>query len=75
MAVVAGGAAPRHLLSTAPRVVKQIKQGKFIEAFGYYERFVLRPFVEVLRLAYVPRKGDSSSRRSIGIFPMRSRVS
>lgn len=41
-----------------PWVVKQIKRGKFIEAFGYYERYVLRPLVEILRLAWAPRKSD-----------------
>ena len=41
-----------------PWVIKQIRREKFVEAFGYYERYVLRPLVETLRLAYVPRKSD-----------------
>jgi hypothetical protein len=41
-----------------PWVIKQIRRRKFVEAFGYYERYVLRPLVEVLRLAYAPRKAD-----------------
>ena len=34
-----------------PWVIKQIRREKFVEAFGYYERYVLRPLVETLRLA------------------------
>jgi len=41
-----------------PWVIKQIRRGKFVEAFGYYERYVLRPLVEALRLAYAARKRD-----------------
>jgi predicted nucleotidyltransferase len=41
-----------------PWVVKQVRRGKFVEAFGYYERYVLQPLVEALRLAYAPRKSD-----------------
>lgn len=41
-----------------PWVVKQVHRGKFLEAFGYYDRYVLGPLVEVLRLAYAPRKSD-----------------
>jgi predicted nucleotidyltransferase len=44
--------------SLRPWVVKQIMRGKFLEAFGYYERYVLRPLVEVLRIVHVPRKSD-----------------
>jgi hypothetical protein len=39
-------------------VVKQVRRGKFVEAFGYYERYVLQPLVEALRLAYAPRRSD-----------------
>ncbi len=41
-----------------PWVLKQVRRGKFVEAFGYYERYVLQPLVEALRLAYAPRKSD-----------------
>jgi predicted nucleotidyltransferase len=44
--------------SLRPWVVKQIRRGKFLEAFGYYERYVLRPLVEALRIAHAPRKSD-----------------
>lgn len=44
--------------SLRPWVVKQVRRGKFLEAFGYYERYVLRPLVEVVRIAHIPRKSD-----------------
>jgi predicted nucleotidyltransferase len=39
-----------------PNVEKQYLRGKFIEAFGYYQRYVLEPLIEVLRIAFIPAK-------------------
>ncbi|MBM7587687.1 putative nucleotidyltransferase [Bacillus pakistanensis] len=40
------------------RAEKYIARGKFMEAFGYYQKFVLEPLVELLRINYKPINHD-----------------
>lgn len=40
------------------RVRKYIERGKFLESWAYYQNFVLRPLVELLRLRYAPLQAD-----------------
>jgi predicted nucleotidyltransferase len=41
-----------------PMVRKQFLRGMFIEAMGYYLRYVLTPLIEVLRIAHAPARTD-----------------
>jgi predicted nucleotidyltransferase len=40
------------------RVEKYIKRGKIVEAMGYYNKFVLAPLIELLRIKYKPVNHD-----------------
>lgn len=40
------------------RALKYIERGRFLEAWAYYQNFVLRPLVELLRLRYAPLRAD-----------------
>ena len=40
------------------RVTKYVKRGKFLEAVGYYHRYLLGPLIEVLRIRYTPLTVD-----------------
>jgi hypothetical protein len=40
------------------RVLKHIRRGEFLEAFGYYQRWVLEPLIEVQRMLYTPLHPD-----------------
>jgi predicted nucleotidyltransferase len=43
-----------------PNVTKQYLRGSFLEAAGYYRRYVLDPLIEALRIAYAPTMTDYS---------------
>lgn len=36
------------------RVIKYVKRGTYLEAYAYYNRYVLEPLIDVLRLIYTP---------------------
>jgi hypothetical protein len=40
------------------RIEKYILRGEFLEAFGYYHKWLLTPLIEVLRLRYTPLHSD-----------------
>jgi predicted nucleotidyltransferase len=40
------------------RAEKYIARGKFLEAIGYYQKFVLEPLIELLRIKYKPINHD-----------------
>ncbi|GIP31809.1 hypothetical protein [Paenibacillus sp. J2TS4] len=40
------------------RVEKYVKRGKFIEAMGYYQKFIMTPLIELLRIKYKPINSD-----------------
>ncbi len=48
----------RGMLAQSSRVDKYLARGEFIEAFGYYRRYLLEPLIEALRLRYTPLHPD-----------------
>lgn len=40
------------------RVEKYVRRGDFLEAFGYYHKWLLLPLIEVLRMRYTPLHPD-----------------
>jgi hypothetical protein len=40
------------------RLEKYIKRGEYLEAFGYYHKYVLSPLIEALRMRYTPLHTD-----------------
>ncbi len=40
------------------RIEKYIQRGEFIEAYGYYHKWLLTPLIEVLRMRYTPLHPD-----------------
>jgi hypothetical protein len=40
------------------RVIKYIRRAHYLEAHAYYEKYVCRPLVRLLRLVYTPRHSD-----------------
>ncbi len=40
------------------RIEKYIRRGDFLEAFGYYHKWLLQPLIEVLRMRYTPLHPD-----------------
>jgi hypothetical protein len=40
------------------RIEKYLKRGEFLEALGYYHKYLLTPLIEVLRLRYTPLHPD-----------------
>ncbi len=41
-----------------PRLQKYLLRGQYLEAFGYYHKYLLEPLVEVLRMRYTPLHPD-----------------
>lgn len=48
----------QELAAQASRIHKYLARGEFLEAFGYYEKFLLAPLIEVLRMRYTPLHPD-----------------
>ena len=40
------------------RAMKYVERGLYLEAYAYYNRYVLEPLVDLLRLAYTPAHAD-----------------
>ncbi len=40
------------------RIEKYVRRGDFLEAFGYYHKWLLSPLIEVLRMRYTPLHPD-----------------
>ena len=40
------------------RVRKYIHRGQYLEAYAYYNKYVLEPLVDLLRLRYTPANAD-----------------
>jgi hypothetical protein len=40
------------------RLEKYLRRGEFLEAFGYYHKWLLQPLIEVLRMRYTPLHPD-----------------
>ena len=50
----------RRTVSQASRVDKHIRRGEFLEAFGYYQKWLLEPLITCLRLRCTPLHSDYS---------------
>jgi len=46
------------LILGKPIIDKQLKRGKYIDAFGYYIKWSLEPLIELARIRHCPRKTD-----------------
>jgi len=44
----------RNTVAQSSRIDKYVKRGLFLEAYGYYHRWLLEPLVEILRMRYTP---------------------
>ena len=48
----------RESVAQVSRVEKYLSRGNFLEAFGYYHKWLLMPLIEVLRMKYTPLHPD-----------------
>lgn len=48
----------KDTVAQASRLEKYVKRGEFLEAFGYYQKWLLTPLIEVLRMQYTPLHPD-----------------
>jgi len=48
----------KEIVAQYSRVDKYVKRGDFLEAFGYYEKWLLIPLIEVVRMKYTPLHPD-----------------
>jgi hypothetical protein len=48
----------KNTVAQNSRIDKYIKRGMFLEAYGYYHRWLLEPLVEILRMRYTPLHPD-----------------
>jgi hypothetical protein len=48
----------KNTIAQSSRIDKYVKRGLFLEAYGYYHRWLLEPLVEILRMRYTPLHPD-----------------
>ena len=48
----------KDTVAQVSRLDKYVKRGDFLEAFGYYQRWLLEPLIEGLRMQYTPLHPD-----------------
>jgi hypothetical protein len=48
----------RETVAQSARIHKYLARGEFLEAFGYYEKFLLTPLIELLRIRHTPLHAD-----------------
>ncbi len=48
----------RDTVAQYARLDKYLKRGDFLEAFGYYHKWLLTPLIEALRMRYTPLHPD-----------------
>lgn len=48
----------RQVVAQGARIEKYVLRGDFLEAFGYYHKWLLTPLIEVLRMRYTPLHTD-----------------
>ena len=46
------------MVAQYPRLEKYLLRGQYLEAFGYYHKYLLEPLIEVLRMRYTPLHSD-----------------
>jgi hypothetical protein len=48
----------KDTVDQAARIEKYVQRGDFLEAYGYYQKWLLMPLIEVLRMEYTPLHPD-----------------
>lgn len=48
----------KNTVAQAARIEKYVQRGDFLEAYGYYQKWLLTPLIEVLRMQYTPLHPD-----------------
>jgi hypothetical protein len=48
----------KDAIAQSSRIEKYVHRGLFLEAYGYYHRWLLEPLVEILRIRYTPLHPD-----------------
>lgn len=48
----------RKTIAQYARLEKYVRRGEFLEAFGYYHKWLLQPLIEILRMRYTPLHPD-----------------
>ncbi len=48
----------KNTIAQSSRIEKYVKRGLFLEAYGYYQRWLLAPLIEILRIRYTPLHPD-----------------
>ncbi len=48
----------KNTIAQSSRIEKYVKRGLFLEAYGYYQRWLLAPLIEILRMRYTPLHPD-----------------
>ncbi len=48
----------KNTIAQSARIDKYVKRGLFLEAYGYYHRWLLEPLIEILRMRYTPLHPD-----------------
>ncbi len=63
-----------NLTAQVSRIEKYIRRGEFLEAFGYYHKWLLTPLIEVLRMRYTPLHPDYTIVHISRHFPTEVRI-
>ncbi len=48
----------RETVAQVSRLEKYLRRGDFLEAYGYYHKWLLQPLIEILRMKYTPLHPD-----------------
>lgn len=48
----------KNTVAQAARIEKYVQRGDFLEAYGYYQKWLLTPLIETLRMQYTPLHPD-----------------
>ena len=59
----------RQQVAQHRRILKHVWRGEFLEAFGYYQRWLLEPLIEVQRMVHTPLHPDLLHRPYLQALP------
>ncbi|HEY9075725.1 MAG TPA: hypothetical protein VIO61_04240 [Anaerolineaceae bacterium] len=48
----------KEMVAQSARIEKYVRRGNFLEAFGYYHKWLLTPLIEAIRMVYTPQHSD-----------------
>lgn len=48
----------KEMVAQSARIEKYVRRGNFLEAFGYYHKWLLTPLIEAVRMVYTPQHSD-----------------